>query len=119
MDITHDHAILPSVARTADVIVPFKLGRGKSCCLYLDVTAVSGTNPTLDIDIEAKDPVSGKVFALKSFAQATGVTTEAVWLGLPADTVFPTPYMRANVTIGGTDTPTFTFSLSGVPVVEA
>jgi hypothetical protein len=75
--------------------------------LYLDVTAASGTTPTLDIDLEVKDPLSGQWFTLVSLTQATGVTTQRLATGLAdlADVVF-----RAVWTIGGT-TPDFTFSL--------
>lgn len=76
---------------------------------FLDVTAVSGTSPTLNVVIVTKDPISGKWFTLVSFTQATGVTTERKVLtgNLGAD-------LAATWTIGGTATPTFTFSIGAV-----
>ncbi len=88
--------------------------------LYLDITAVSGTSPTLDIKLQGKDETSGKYFDVPgaAFAQKTGT-------GQATLTIYPGIAESANVsvsdilagmfrfvaTIGGTDTPTFTFSL--------
>jgi hypothetical protein len=73
----------------------------------LNVTAQAGTNPTLDVDIEVLDEVSGLWYVLDSFAQKTGVSNERL-----AAVSIPEGRIRANWTIGGTDTPTFTFSVS-------
>lgn len=88
----------------------FTLENGQQLALFLDVTSVSGTSPTLDIDVEAKDPASGKYFTLKSFTQITGATSEALFIGTGADTVFPTRQYRLNFTTGGT-TPSFTLTV--------
>ena len=77
--------------------------------LILDVTAASGTSPTLDIVIQQQDPISEKWFALDTpaaFGQKTGVSQEAL------DVVSNCQRLRAACTIGGTATPTFTFTLS-------
>lgn len=87
--------------------------------VFLDITAASGTTPTLDIKFQALDPVSGKAFDIPgaSFAQKTGTETDAitVYPGI-AETnnetvsdVLSTKF-RAVATIGGTS-PSFTFSL--------
>ena len=69
----------------------------------LDVTAASGTTPTLDITIqESIDKVNW--YSLGTFTQATGVTNEQKKFADPA------PYIRGLWTIGGT-TPSFTFTL--------
>jgi hypothetical protein len=73
----------------------------------LRVTAVSGTNPTLDVDIEVLDEVSGLWYVLDSFTQIAAQGNERL-----AAASIPEGRMRANWTIGGTDTPTFTFSVS-------
>jgi hypothetical protein len=87
------------------------IGDARQITLFLDVTASGGTSPTLDIVIQQQDPVSGKWFALDTpaaFAQATGVTTEAI------DVVCNALRLRAQCTIGGSATPNFTFTLGGV-----
>jgi len=75
---------------------------------YLDVTAVSGTSPTLDVTIEEKDPVSGKYFTIGTFAQKTATGSERIVINPLYGTI-----LRAKWVIGGTS-PSFTFSLSAV-----
>lgn len=108
---TFEDIILPSAARTANGNDEFGGQDIDEMALTLDVTAASGTTPTLDVVVEAKDPASGAWFTLKSFAQKTGVSRETIFIGHGADTVFPCKQMRARWTIGGTATPTFTFSI--------
>lgn len=97
-----------SAAETASHVTPVLKTEGLHVACYLDVTAASGTTPTLDIDIQAWDPVSGKYFTVVSFTQATGTTTERKTIAN-----CPDGWLRANVTIGGTS-PSFTYSLSMV-----
>lgn len=85
--------------------------------LYLDLTVVSGTSPTLDIDVEVKDPSSGKYFTLASFPQQTAAGTAklTIYPGInhAANTYESKPLARiyrAKWTIAGTS-PSFTFSL--------
>lgn len=89
--------------------------------LFLDVTAVAGTSPTLDVTIERFDPASETWVAIPGavFTQKTGVSTDEL-------TIYPTMTAAANdivrehigeqfravATIGGT-TPSVTFSLGG------
>lgn len=70
----------------------------------VDVTAVSGTSPTLDLYLEGKDTLSGKYNTIWNPAQITSVTT--VWKEL---TDLPYKYIRLRWVIGGTN-PSFTFS---------
>jgi hypothetical protein len=49
---------------------------GNLCSFFLDVTAQSGTTPTLDVDIEVQDPVSGKWFVVASFTQVGAATPQ-------------------------------------------
>ena len=71
----------------------------------LDVTAASGTNETLDVLIqESMDDSTW--YTLETYTQATGVTN-----AIKKTTVDVMRYIRAKWTIGGTDTPTFTFSV--------
>lgn len=76
---------------------------------YLDVTVVSGTNPTLDVIIEGKDALSGTYFTLATFAQKIAAGFERKELATLFD-----GWIRAKWTIGGTDTPTFTFTVGAV-----
>ena len=79
---------------------------------YLDVTAVSGTSPTLDVKIQEKDPVSGKYFDLLTFTQVTVISSQRKSFGRGAGE-FLGKTIRYVATIGGTG-PSFTFSLSMV-----
>jgi hypothetical protein len=74
---------------------------------WMHVTAVSGTNPTLDMIIESDDGAGFASAATRfTFAQATGITSE--WMTPVVGPIADDAYWRANWTIGGTDTPTFT-----------
>ena len=94
---------------------------GRGVRLYLDVTAVSGTSPTLDVTFEAKDPLSGTYYTipLAVFTQATAAVedTLSIYPGIAVvanesvNDFLPREW-RAVYTIGGSMTPTVTFSLS-------
>lgn len=72
--------------------------------LVLDVTAASGTSPTLDVVVQtSRDGVTW--YTAGTFTQATAVVTRR--LVCPIDR-----FVRAQCTVGGT-TPSFTFTLSG------
>ncbi|RLE65087.1 MAG: hypothetical protein DRJ47_06225 [Thermoprotei archaeon] len=104
--------LLSSAARTSsgtgdDVDV----GRFIAGVICIDVTAVSGTSPSLDVIIEGKDEVSGKY---KTIHSETGITaTGTYWktITLSTDPPLAFKYIRARWTISGTD-PSFTFSVS-------
>jgi len=98
--------ISPSSAKTASGnTADIDVGRFVKGEVCVDVTAVSGTTPTLDIYIEGKDQLSGKYKTLWSQTGITGVGT--FWLTI-TDLIFK--YIRARWVIGGT-TPSFTFSV--------
>ncbi len=91
----------------------------KGAVFILDITAASGTSPTLDVTLEWKDPISEKYFAIPgaAFAQKTTTGTDSlvVYPGVAetanesvSDVLSET--FRAVATITGT-TPSFTFSL--------
>ena len=94
----------------------------KGIRLFLDITAVSGTSPTLDVKLQIKDPLSAKYedMAGAAFAQKTGTGQDIITIypGIAetadesiSDILGST--WRIVATIGGTATPTFTYSLSG------
>jgi hypothetical protein len=75
-------------------------------------TAHSGTNPTLNVDIEGYDVASGTWFTLFSFTESTtAASTEAKCLRCGAGTLLLTDQVRAKSTVGGTGAPTKTFSI--------
>lgn len=91
---------------TSDVI---DLGNRSTLRLDLAVTAVSGTDPTLDVTLEhSKDGTTW--VTLGTFAQKTAISAEHKVFG-PVDR-----YVRAIFDIGGTATPTFTKTLTGFAV---
>ena len=77
-----------------------------TAALTLDVTAVSGSSPTIDVTIQtSEDGVTGWT-SVGAFAQASAVGSQRkVFTGLDA-------FVRAVVTLGGT-TPSFTASVKG------
>lgn len=78
-----------------------------SAVAYLNVTAASGTTPTLDVKIQGQDPVSGTWFDTGSaFAQKTTTGSERISI-----TSLPDATIRAVSTITGT-TPSFTYTVS-------
>lgn len=108
---------LTATANGADITTP---GPAKGVLLTLDITAVSGTSPTLDVKLQTKDPVSGKYVDMANtaaFAQksATGTDTLIVYPGVTATAnrsvsmALPKTW-RLVYTVGGT-TPSFTFSV--------
>lgn len=95
------------------------IGAGTFC---IDITAASGTTPTLVVTIQGQDPTSGKYYTLLASAvlNAAGTTILRVGPGLPvtanvsANDIIPKVF-RVLFTIGGT-TPSFTFTV-GASVV--
>lgn len=101
---------------------------GKGAMFWLDITAVSGTSPTLDVKIQGYDQTGGDWIDLAAnvagnaayaFAQKTGAGQDqlTVYPGLTASAnavctgIIPNQ-IRAVATVGGSSTPTVTFSLS-------
>lgn len=87
-----DGALVPVLSRTV--------------VFFLNVSAASGTSPTLDVTIEVQDPVSGTWSVLDTFAQKVAVGSERrVFSNLMESN------LRASWDIAGT-TPLFTFTVS-------
>lgn len=57
--------------------------RAKGLQLVIDITAITGTTPTLVVTIQGKDPASGKYFTILASASlnATGTTVLTVYPG--------------------------------------
>lgn len=102
--------VLPSAARAGSGNSGALSGYGPASTLraQLDVTAFSGTAPTLDVVLE--DTLDGGATwnVVGTFSQKTGVAREVINITTPfSDT------LRARWTEGGTG-PSFTFSLAVV-----
>ena len=77
----------------------------RTVSLLLDVTAASGTTPTLNVSVEESD--DGTTWrSVGAFAQKTAVSNERKSFAIAGD------YYRVVWTVGGT-TPSFTFSVTG------
>lgn len=129
----HEITVFASAARTASAnsdeqVVPVSRVHVapvhqifKGLHLVLDITAASGTSPTLDVKLQRQDPLSEKWVDLPSaaFAQKTGTGTDdlTIYPGI-AETAnrsvsdVLSGRWRAVATIAGTS-PSFTFSLGG------
>jgi len=92
----------------------------KGAIFYLNITAVSGTAPTLDVIVQVKDPTSGIYSPIVAFPQQTSAATKKVIVYPGAtdvdlkfddenDVALPRTY-RVRYVIGGTN-PSFTFSV--------
>lgn len=104
-----------SAARTAtaDGAAVCGLGRYEKFSLQLDVTAVTGTNPTLDVTVQHSIDGGTNWYTVAAFTQKTA-TGEELKTESEVESGTAESYgdcFRAIWTIGGTATPTFTFSV--------
>lgn len=85
------------------------LAQLKELLVFLSVTAVSGTSPTLNVTIQSSDDGGTTWYNLPngSFTQATVATTQALALTTFGDTI------RVSATIGGTS-PSFTYKVTAI-----
>ncbi len=103
--------MLASAARTVTgdtSATPTACGKHKEAVFFLDITAASGTTPTLDVVIKTKDPASGKWITLATFTQKTAVGNE-----MKGQANLLGSQLAVFYTIAGT-TPSFTFSVGVV-----
>lgn len=107
---TEGAALLSAVRTVSENSDDITLNVGSKLAVYLDVTAASGTTPTLDVTVKAKDTVSGKYFTIGTFTQQTVVANEVIFIGGGSDTEFAVKTFRVECAIGG-GTPSFTFSV--------
>lgn len=105
---TVDLPLAASAARTAtgtgSAVEPGDRGVAR---LFLNVTAASGTSPTLNVTIQTSNDGSTWRSA-GTFTQATAVSSQRATFNIDR-------YVRATWTIAGT-TPSFTFSITGEAV---
>lgn len=96
---------------------------GRGIKLVIDITAITGTGPTLTVTIQGKDPTSGKYFTILASAAlgAVATTVLTVYPGLTAaanvaaNDILPRSW-RVITAIGGT-TPAVTATIAASLVV--
>lgn len=109
-------AIITHTAASAGVNGPDLDGSNhKGVLVYVHITAITGTTPTLTVTIQGKSPVSGQYHTILASAalNATGLTVLRVYPGLTA---------AANLTVSDIAPPTFrviTAIGGGTPAVTA
>ena len=86
--------------------IPINVKGAGEVVLFLDVTAVSGTDPTLVIKLMTQDTISNKWFEIGRFDSVSSVTTDVTFIinGLGS-------FLAGAWELGGTD-PSFTFALN-------
>ncbi len=102
--------ILTSSAQTVSGSgAQIEVGEYKEALVTLNITAVSGTSPTLVVQLQASDDNGTTWYNLPNglFTSASTVSKQAIQIGTFGD------YIRASFTVGGT-TPSFTFGLNAV-----
>jgi len=90
---------------------PIDVMQFKEGTFFINVTAKSGTTPTLDVVVESKDPAADIWNTIATFTQATDVTNELKAVAANLGNKIAIKY-----TIGGTS-PSFTFSVYAVPKI--
>lgn len=88
--------------------------------VVIDVTAITGTTPSLIVSVDGKDPTSGKYFALLASASITAVGTYVIRVypemldvaNVSAKMPLPKTF-RVRATIAGT-TPSVTATIGGI-----
>lgn len=77
--------------------------------LVIDITAITGTSPTLIVTIQGKDPASGKYYTILASAALAAVATtvltvypsQAVSANVSANDILPRTF-RVSAVVGGT-----------------
>ena len=96
----------------------FENAHGKSAHFVIDITAVSGTSPTVTVTVEGFDPASGKYYTIIASTALSALATTTLKVGpgqtaaanLVVNDVMPAKF-RVRFTLGGSASPTVTFSV--------
>lgn len=94
-------------ASSNSTATPLKTKNGKEAIIFLNITAVSGTNPTLDLTLKVYDSLTTQWHTFASFDQKANTGTDVGYVGYAIG-----EEMAVYYTVGGTNTPTFTFSIN-------
>ncbi len=86
---------------------PLRTKHGKEAIIFLDITAVSGTNPTLDLTLKVYNSGAEKWHTLATFDQKTSTGTDVGYIEYAIG-----EEMAIFYTLGGTDTPKFTITIN-------
>lgn len=87
-----------------------ELGEFAKAVFLLDVTAATGTTPTLDVTVQGFNPMSGKWHTVATIPQQTTTTATTI---APVAANLDFLLYRAQWVLGGT-TPSFTFTLAAI-----
>lgn len=80
-------------------------GTARACILYVHCTAVSGTTPTLDVSLEeSNDNVTYTAITGSGITQLTAAGNRIAYAAVNKQ------YVRATASVGGSASPTATFS---------
>lgn len=102
---TQDLSFAPAAQTATGNIAGIEVGDRGVARLFLDVTAVSGTTPSMTVSVDTSHDNSTWV-AVAAFAAKTAVSNERkIFAGL-------NKWVRLSWTISGT-TPSFTFTVTG------
>ena len=85
---------------------PINTQHAKECSIFFDITAASGTSPTIDLTIQIYDSISDKWYTLGYFDQKTGVGTDVGYVEYAIGEKMAVSYV-----IGGTN-PSFTIAVN-------
>ena len=100
------HILLHPLARTVSgASAAFQVLESASVALYVDVTAVSGSSPTLAVTLQESDDQGVTWFDARTSPTITAPGKHVLQAGAPV-----TGLLRAAYTIGG-GSPSFTFSV--------
>lgn len=110
MRISKHYRLLHSAARTTSSntrTTPTDVSGFREGNFKINCTAATGTNPTLDVSIDTWDETTNTWSSITTFTQliATGSELKTVATNLGQS-------IAVSWVIGGTNTPTFTFSVS-------
>ena len=93
---------------TADLSGSAKRFTSEKASAYIDVTALSGTAPTVTVIIEEQDELSGKWFEIANFTAAIStVSSERIEIAF-----IGSGQVRTSWVIGGSAGPSVTFSVA-------
>jgi hypothetical protein len=111
-------SVHPVAARTAtgdSTSVDLQTYDGDLALILDSAAAGAGTNPTLDVSVEHSDEAADNFTQIgtTAFTRVTSTASRQILVISKDETK---RYVRVKYTIGGTNSPSFTFSVTGVGV---